>query len=70
MNHQKYVVMVTGETGTSWPVGTPTQLGFTENGADTALETVREALPRGWKCRIEEITPLNYLLDSVAHLRK
>ncbi len=69
-NQQKYVVMVTSESGTTWPVGTPAQRGFTENGVDTALSQVREALPTGWSCRMEEITPLNYLFESIAHLRK
>jgi len=69
-NRQKYVVMVTAESGTTWPVGTPTQRGFTEVGADTALTTIREALPRNWSCRLEEIAPIDYLLESVTHLRK
>ena len=69
-NLQKYVVMVTAESGMTWPVGTNTQRGFTKAGAIIALSKARETLPKGWSCRVEEVSSLNYLLESVTHLRK
>lgn len=70
MNSQKYMVIVSSPKGGTWPIGTPTQRGFTENGAKIALSTIREAIPAGWKCWIEEVSPIDYLLQSVGHLRK
>ena len=70
MNLQKYVVMVRSKLGTTWPVGTNTQRGFTEAGAEIALVSIRDALPEEWSCWVEEVSPLDYLLETITHFRK
>ncbi len=63
-NVQTYVVLITSTAGVSWPVGTATQRGFTEAGAESALASIDSVLPKGWICRIEEVQSLNELIDA------
>lgn len=69
-NRQTYVIMVQSKQGSAWPVATPTKRGFTKVGADTALDTIRQTIPADWKCWVEEMTSIDFLLDAVSVLRR
>jgi hypothetical protein len=61
-NIQKYVIVVGDPKGRVWVVGTETQRGFTEAGAEKALERVDGHLPYGWNAHIAELSPVTDVL--------
>ena len=63
-NLQKYVVIVTNGSGKVWVVGTDTQRGFTEAGAEVAKCKINDVIPHGWDCWEHEIAPISQAIAS------
>lgn len=61
-NTQSHVLVVGSPNGKMWVVGTNTQRGFTEGGAEHALRQLEPRLPRGWSLESAELFPLDEAL--------
>jgi len=67
-NKQTAVIIVQKPNGDRWTIGTDSQRGFTPTGAQAAVLEVRKYLPKGWTAWWEELTPLDFLLESCKNL--
>lgn len=67
-NKQTCVVIIQKPDGQRWTVGTDSQRGFTERGALEARDRIRNYLPHGWTCWWEELTPMDFVIESCRNL--
>jgi len=62
MNTQTYIVIIVAPPGNFWSIGTNTKRGFTQAGAEKAVQKLKEMLPDGFKTWSEELTPIDDIL--------
>ena len=66
---QVHVIVISNPDGNTWVVGTPSQRGFTELGADKSFKELRERVPADWSLLALEITPIDEVIGSRAPAR-